>query len=61
MKSYHNYIFVLFMDNVSFHLTDPIIEFLKEWEIGVIYNSPYTPQINHIEYIIKIFKSELRK
>ena len=39
------------MDNLSSHQNKTYLEFLKPTGIKIILNSPYSPEINIIEYI----------
>jgi transposase len=52
---------IFFMDNAKFHKTEKIKDFLFANNVYCIYNSPYTPHINIIEYYFGYVKCWLRK
>lgn len=47
---------VIFMDNVAFHKTDKLIEFMKSSGFVYFFNSAYTPHLNICEYTINYIK-----
>ena len=48
------------MDNATIHKTKKIKEELSTKKIKVIYNVPYHPEFNQIEYQINTFWSEIK-
>lgn len=52
----------LLMDNARIHHYTKLKEYVKDKEyIECVYNVPYSPQYNPIEYVFNEFKSKLRK
>ncbi len=49
------------MDNETIHKTKALKEELNKKNIKIIYNVPYCPQYNPIEYIFNTLKSYLKK
>ena len=48
------------INNIIFQINTSILSFLAESGITVIFNSPYSLQINFVEYAIKLLKEEFR-
>lgn len=51
----------LLMDNARIHHYRKFVDQMKEDNINIIYNVPYSPQFNPIEYIFNVLKTEIRK
>ena len=51
---------VLVMDNVSFHKSGKIKDYLKASSIDVKYTIPYSPELNPIEEVFGILKRKIR-
>lgn len=51
---------ILFMDNASIHRTKDFMQKLEKYQ-NIFYNSPYTPQLNPIEFAFSKIKSYVRK
>jgi transposase len=52
---------VLFMDNYSIHKTKQLKEILIENDKMSLFNIPYSPQFNPIEYIFNSIKADIKK
>jgi hypothetical protein len=50
---------VLFMDNAAFHKAPLCLEYCRMSGVSVLYNAPYSPQLNPIEYFFQDIKSKL--
>ena len=50
----------ILMDNATIHKTKKIKEELSTKKIKVIYNVPYHPEFNPIEYLFNTLKSEIK-
>ena len=50
----------ILMDNARIHHYKKFVESMKDNNINIIYNIPYSPQFNPIEYVFNVFKSEIR-
>jgi transposase len=53
--------FIIFMDNASFHKTEPVLKFLNDNDVKCIFNAPYSPQLNPIETCFGFLKRWLRR
>ena len=51
---------ILFMDNASIHKTKDFMQKLKRYQ-NIMYNAPYTPQLNPIEFAFSKIKNTVRK
>ena len=51
---------ILFMDNASIHKTKDFMKKLAKYQ-NILYNSPYTPQLNPIEFAFSKIKNKVRK
>ena len=51
----------LFMDNARIHHYKKFKENMKERKKDIIYNIPYSPQFNPIEYVFNVLKIEIAK
>jgi transposase len=47
------------LDNASIHHTPVIQEFFERYKYHVIYSSPYSPELNPIEYVFGFLKGRL--
>jgi len=52
---------VLFMDNYSIHKTKQLKEILIENDKTSLFNIPYSPQFNPIEYLFNSIKADIKK
>jgi transposase len=50
----------LIMDNASIHQTPSIQHFFEIYKYQTIYSSPYSPELNPIEYVFGFLKGRLR-
>lgn len=46
----------IFLDNASIHRSKQILEFCEKLKIRLIFNIPYSPQLNGIEKLWAIWK-----
>ena len=69
-KSFKNYIehtvnkmgtSIPFMDNAKIHKTNILNAFLVKKNIKIIYNVPYSPKFNPIEYVFNTLKEQLKR
>ena len=51
----------LLMDNLIVHKTKRVQAKLKELQFQVIYNAPYQPELNAIEYVFSMVKRNYKK
>ena len=49
------------MDNVGFHKTKKILNYLDSKDINPVFTVPYTPDLNPIENVFSIIKRKLQK
>lgn len=47
-------------DNVSFHKSKEVIEYLKNKEVNMIFIPPYSPEYNPIEFVFSEIKRKIR-
>jgi transposase len=52
---------VLVADNVAFHKSRVVLEFLESNNIRCIFLSPYSPQLNPIEEVFSLIKSRYKR
>jgi hypothetical protein len=52
---------IFLMDNAAFHKSALSTTFLRESGVGVLYNAPYSPQLNPCEYFFNHLKRELAR
>lgn len=50
-----------FMDNAKIHKADILNKYFKKKNIKVIYNVPYSPKFNPIEYVFNTLKEQLKR
>ena len=48
------------MDNARIHHYRKFVDMMKENNHNIIYNIPYSPQFNPIEYVFNVLKTEIR-
>lgn len=55
--------YVFYMDNAPFHHSAPVKQFAEEYKDRVVlmYNAPYSPQLNPIEYLFGWIKSFVKR
>ena len=51
----------LYFDNLAVHRSRVIKERLDELGIAYIFNPPYSPEFNGIEYVFSIFKNKIKR
>ena len=51
----------LYFDNLSVHRSRAIRERLDELGIAYIFNPPYSPEFNGIEFVFSIFKNRIKR
>ena len=51
----------LLMDNLIVHKTKKVQAKLKELQFEVIFNAPYQPELNAIEYVFSMVKRNYKK
>ena len=52
---------VLLLDNLSSHRTKMIRKKFLELNYGVVFNVPYSPQLNAIEYVFSMVKAHYKR
>ena len=57
----HNKPFFLFMDNLAVHRSKITKEAMEKLKITPIFNAPYSPQFNPIEFVFNQVKTSFRK
>ena len=50
-----------FMDNAKIHKTVVLREYLKKNNKKIIFNVPYSPKYNPIEYVFNVLKCKLKR
>lgn len=50
----------LLMDNARIHHYRKFTDLMNEDNVNIIYNIPYSPQFNPIEYVFNVLKTEIR-
>jgi hypothetical protein len=53
--------FAMFLDNLSVHKTNEVIEVYKRLGITTVFNVPYSPQFNGIESYFSLVKGVYKK
>ncbi len=51
---------VLFMDNAKIHKGSNVYAMTQKYKVDVLFNCPYSPQLNPIEHFFKTVKQGLR-
>jgi len=59
MKGYNNN--CLLMDNASIHHSKLVTEYVATTNNNIVFNAPYSPELNPIEYVFSKFKTLLRR
>ena len=52
---------VIFLDNATIHSSERIKDLLNKYKVTILYNSPYSPYLNIIEYAFGFIKQSIRK
>jgi len=52
---------IYFCDNARIHLTDSVNKMVTELKIKMLFNSPYAPEVNFIERVIRLVKDNMRQ
>ncbi len=52
---------VVFMDNLTVHHSKLVQQFMKDRNIGVLFNVPYSPEYNPIELVFNLIKQSFKK
>ena len=52
---------VVILDNASIHHSEKVVELIESAGAYVLYTSPYSPELNPIEYMFKSYKDGLRR
>jgi len=45
------------MDNVNFHHSKSVVDLVNNSHNNILYNLPYNPQTNPVEFVFKIIKN----
>jgi transposase len=51
----------VFLDNLSVHHSKIVRQFMKDKELEVLFNVPYSPDYNPIENVFNILKQKFKK
>ena len=51
----------IFIDNLRVHHTDDVVEMCEALDIMVIYNKPYSPDFNAIEFVFSAVKNHYKR
>ena len=52
---------VVILDNASIHHSEKVVELIESAGAYVLYTSPYSPDLNPIEYMFKLYKDGLKR
>ena len=60
-KKYPERRFCALQDNLNVHRSKQATKLMEDLDIPVVWNAPYSPQFNAVEYIIGVIKQNYKK